>query len=132
MNTEQLLLKKWDSLSIEKQQQVLDFIDSILDKPPTEASHQEQWKYLEKRPHLWRKQLYVKGRRLKAFGVWMDMIVNEMTTYEAADNWDLPLAAIEEIIEYCETNQELLKQEADQERHYLEERGINLEPKVTH
>ena len=89
-----------------------------------------QWQYLEKRPHRWRKQLYFKGKRLKAFDVWMDMMVNRETPEEAAENWDLPLDAVMEAIEYCKTNQELLRKEAEQERRYLEERGISLEPKV--
>jgi hypothetical protein len=37
-----------------------------------------------------------------------------------------------EAIEYCQTHQELLQQEADAERRYLEARGVALEPKVTH
>ncbi len=91
-----------------------------------------QWQYLESRPHPWRKQLYFKGKKLKAFDVWMDMMVNRETPQEAAENWDLPLDAVMEAIEYCKTNQELLREEAEQERRYLEERGISLEPKFTH
>ncbi len=91
-----------------------------------------QWQYLESRPSSWRKQLYLKGRKLTAFTVWSDMIANEDTIDETAENWDLPLEAIREAIEYCETNQELLKSEAEEERRYLEERGVLLEPKATH
>ncbi|MDB9418313.1 hypothetical protein [Microcystis aeruginosa] len=89
-----------------------------------------QWQYLEKRPHSWRQQLCFQGRRLKAFDVWSDMIVNQMTPQEAALNWELPLAAIYEAIDYCETNQQLLKQEAEEERHRLEAKGISVEPKI--
>ncbi|MDJ0661459.1 MAG: hypothetical protein QNJ42_18505 [Crocosphaera sp.] len=126
MKTEQLLLKKWRNLTPHKQQEVLDFIDSL-----ESQSSQTEWQHLEQRPHSWRKQLYLKGRRLRASIVWTDMIVNEMTPEEAADNWDLPLEAIKESLEYCETHQELLKQEALIERRHLEERGIPLEPKIT-
>ena len=91
-----------------------------------------QWQYLEKRLHPWRQQLYFKGKKLKAFDVWMDMMVNKDTPQEAAENWDLSLDAVMEAIEYCQTHQELLNQEAEEERLYLEERGISLEPKVTH
>ena len=91
-----------------------------------------QWQYLEKRPHSWRKQLYIKGRKLRAFTLWVNMNVNEMTTEEAADNWDLPLTAINEVINYCEANRELLKQEAEEERRRLEVKGVSLEPKITH
>ncbi|MGK7876851.1 MAG: hypothetical protein AB4426_27250 [Xenococcaceae cyanobacterium] len=91
-----------------------------------------QWQYLEERPQSWRQQLYIKGRKLRARTVWSDMLVNGDTPSEAADNWNLPLPAILEVISYCETNRELLQQEAEEEHRYLEERGVALEPPVTH
>lgn len=91
-----------------------------------------QWQYLEDRPEAGLKQLYFKGKRVKAFTVWMDMIVNELTPEETADNKELPLAAVLESIKYCETHQELLKREAAEERCRLEEKGIILEPKTIH
>jgi uncharacterized protein (DUF433 family) len=91
-----------------------------------------QWQYLESRPNSWRSQLYVKGRKLRAHTVWADMIVNKMTPEEVAQSKDLSLAAVMEAIKYCETHQELLKQEAEEESSYLEERGVILEPKITH
>lgn len=91
-----------------------------------------QWQYLEKRPHPWRQQLYFKGRRLRPFTVWITMQVEQMTPEEAAEDWDLPLAAVKEAIAYCEANQELLQQEALEERRYLEEQGISLEPQTLH
>lgn len=97
----------------------------------TNPASKTQWQYLEPRPSSWRKQLFFKGRRLKAFDVWMTMQVEEMTPEETAEDWDLPLAAVEEAIEYCQTHQDLLKQEAEEERRYLEAAGINLEPKIT-
>ena len=90
-----------------------------------------QWQYLEQRPHPWRKQLYFKGKRLRPFSVWITMQVEKMSPDQAADDWDLPLAAVNEAIEYCETERELLEREAEIERCYLEEKGISLEPKIT-
>ncbi len=55
---------------------------------PQEAK--TQWQYLEKRPHPWRQQLYIKGRKLRAFTVWMDMIVNDLTPEEVAENKEIP------------------------------------------
>ncbi len=49
------------------------------------------------------------------------MLVNEDSPSEAADNWDLPLQAIFEVIDYCQSHQDLLQQEAEIERQYLEE-----------
>jgi hypothetical protein len=97
----------------------------------TTNSH-TQWQYLEQRSSSWRKQLYLKGKKLTAFTVWSDMLVNEMTPEEVAESKELPLAAVMEAIEYCQTHQELLKKEAEAERRYLEERGVVVEPPVTH
>lgn len=91
-----------------------------------------QWQYLEKRPQSWRQQLFFKDRKLRASTVWSDMLVNGDTPEAAAENWDLPKAAIEEAIRYCDSHRELLSREAEKERRYLEERGVILEPKITH
>lgn len=88
----------------------------------------EPWQYLVERPHPWRRQLYIKGRKLPASTVWQDTLANQMSPEEAADNWNLPLAAIHEVFQYCETHQELLKMEAEEERCRLEEQGVSLEP----
>jgi len=87
----------------------------------------EDWQYLVSRPHPWRKQLYIKGRKLLAATVWRDMLTNQLSPEQAADNWELPLAAIYEAIHYCESHQELLQLEADEERCRLEIMGATLE-----
>lgn len=94
----------------------------------TTPASKTQWQYLEPRPHEWRKQLFFKGRRLRPFTVWSSMLVEEMTPEEAAYNWDLSLDEVTEAIAYCEANRDVLKQDAESERRYLEERGIDLEP----
>jgi len=86
------------------------------------------WQYLVERPHPWRRQLYLKGRKLMASTVWLDAIANEMSPEEAADNWELPTTAIEEVFRYCHTHQDLLKMEAEEERFRLEEKGVSLSP----
>jgi uncharacterized protein (DUF433 family) len=88
------------------------------------------WQYLESRPHPWRKQLYIKGRKLRAFTLQANMIANSLTPEEAADNWELPLAAISEVMEYCAQNQKLLQQEAEEEKRRLETAGVKLEPEI--
>ena len=79
-------------------------------------------------PGLWRHQLYVKGRKLRAATVWNDMISNGMTVAEVAENWYLPLEAVEEIVRYCESHEDLIRAEAEEERRRLQEEGIRLEP----
>ncbi len=87
----------------------------------------ESWQFLVARPHAWRRQLVVKGRKLLASIVWQDMLSNHLSPEAAADNWDLPIAAIHEICQYCETHQDLLKLEAEEELYRLQEQGVNLE-----
>jgi hypothetical protein len=87
----------------------------------------EPWKFLVARPHDWRRQLSIKGSKLLASTVWRDMLANEMTSAQTAENWNLPIAAIQEVIQYCETHQDLLKLEAEEERHRLQEQGVSLE-----
>ncbi len=88
----------------------------------------ETWQFLVSRPHPWRQQLSIKGRKLFASTLWQDMISNDMSPEQAAENWDLPLAAIHEAMQYCETHQDLLRLEAEEERHRLQEQGVSLEP----
>ena len=88
----------------------------------------ENWQYLVSRPHSWRKQLYIKGRKLLASTIWRDMTANQMSPEQAAENWDLPLSAIYEAIDYCQKYQEILKLEADEERYRLEVKGVQVEP----
>lgn len=85
----------------------------------------ENWQYLVARSHPWRRQLYIKGRKLLASTVWQDMMANEMSPEQAAENWDLPLSAIYEVISYCENHRELLKMEAEEERYRLEQKGFS-------
>jgi uncharacterized protein (DUF433 family) len=91
----------------------------------------EDWQYLVARTHPWRRQLYIKGRKLLASTVWQDMMPNEMSPEQAAENWDLPLSAIYEVIRYCENHQELLMMEAEEERYRLEQKGFSIESKIT-
>ena len=98
--------------------------------PDIEYAQGPAWIYLAPRPHSWKRQLYVKGRRLTAANVWYDMLANEMTPEEAAENWDLPLQAIEEIVRYCEANRDLIAMEADEERRFLHEKGVSLVPEI--
>jgi uncharacterized protein (DUF433 family) len=95
--------------------------------PELEPVPQSTWQYLVSRPHAWRRQLYIKGRRLLASTVWQDLLVNELSTEEAAENFDLPIAAINEIVSYCEANSKLIEMEAQEERYRLQERGVKVE-----
>lgn len=84
------------------------------------------WKYLRELPHPWKRQLYVKGRKLPAAAVWTASQVNKLSHEEAAKNWSLPLDAIREIFAYCETHRELLEMESEEERRILLEKDFDI------
>jgi hypothetical protein len=104
----------------------LELATAILQSLQGNAST-ESWQFLVARPHPWRRQLVVKGRKLLASIVWQDMLSNHLSPEEAADNWDLPIAAIHEICQYCETHQDLLKLESAEECCRLQAQGVTLE-----
>jgi len=79
------------------------------------------------RPHPWRKQLYIKRHKLLASIIWQDAIANQMSPKQAAENWNLPIETIYEVIQYCESHQELIKLECDEERYRLQLKGVSLE-----
>lgn len=89
-----------------------------------------KWLYLVEQAHPWKRQLSVKGRKLPAAAVWTTMVANKMTAEEAADNWDLPVEAVREIVEYCEANRPLLEMEAAEELRILEQKGFELGSKT--
>ncbi len=95
-----------------------------------ETPNLHKWMYLVDQAHPWKRQLFIKGRKLTAAAVWSGMLVNKMSRDQAADNWDLPVEAIDEICAYCEENKMLLEMEAAEELRRLEQKGINIEPKT--
>ena len=98
--------------------------------PELEARAPGQWRWLVERPHPWRRQLWVKGRKLLASAVWLDALTNDMGTREAAQNWDLPLEACEEIFAYCEANKALIESEASEERQRLKQANVDVEARA--
>ena len=120
----QELKEKASQLSVSDRLALLGAIVQSLQNTP----EIENWQYLIARPHPWRKQLYIKGRKLLASTIWRDMTANPMSPEQAAQNWDLPLSAIYEAINYCENHQELVKLEADEERYRWEAKKVQLEP----
>jgi uncharacterized protein (DUF433 family) len=120
----QELKEKASQLSVSDRLALLGAIVQSLQTTP----EIENWQYLVSRPHAWRKQLYIKGRKLLASTIWRDMTANQMSPEQAAENWDLPLSAIYEAIDYCQKHQEIIKLEADEERYRLEVKGVQVEP----
>lgn len=95
--------------------------------PELEGRAEPEWQWLVERPHPWRRQLWIKGRKLLASSVWLDALTNGLGPREAAEHWDLPLEACEEVFAYCEAHQSLIEAEADEERQRLKLAGIDVD-----
>ncbi|MEL6381101.1 MAG: hypothetical protein AAFQ89_01230 [Cyanobacteria bacterium J06626_18] len=65
----------------ERLELVAAVIQSLQGAPSAEAGQ-----YLVTRAHPWRRQLYIKGRKLLASTVWRDLISNGMSPEQAAEN----------------------------------------------
>lgn len=86
------------------------------------------YKYLVARPHPWRKQLYIKGRNMTVGQLIYSIRTNNLSEEDAANDFDLPLPAIKEALQYYALNKELIELEALEEKRSLQEKGYKLEP----
>jgi len=77
------------------------------------------YKYLVARPHPWRKQLYIKGRNMTVGHLIYSMRTNNLSEEDAASDFDIPLAAIKEALQYYALNRELIELEALEEKRSL-------------
>ncbi len=84
------------------------------------------YKYLEARPHPWRKQLWIKGRNMTVWQLLCQIWANGETPEKAAKSRGLPIEAIYEALDYFRRNRELLLEEAKEEKRRLKEHGWDL------
>jgi hypothetical protein len=78
------------------------------------------WQWLVGRNHPWMKQMFLKGKKLRASTVYYDMIANGLSIAEAADNFSIPESAVNEAVKWCELNTDLLEAEANEEAIILQ------------
>lgn len=64
--------------------------------------------WLVRRPHAWRRQLWVKGKRVTAGDLARTVEIEGWTLEHAAEEYDLPVAAIVEAQRYLAANRELV------------------------
>lgn len=90
----------------------------------------QHYRYLVARPETGRSQLYLKGRSMTVGQLVYKMRANDLDAEAAAEDMALPLDQVREALAYYETNSELIKTEAEEEKRYLQERGVPLEPET--
>ena len=85
------------------------------------------WKYLAPNPKSAYKQLFIKGRRIRArtlYGMYMSA-EEPMTPAEIAADYDLPLEVVEEAIAYCQTDPPEIQEDFEREERIMEATGMN-------
>src|SRR5688572_7345334 len=88
----------------------------------------EVYRYLERRPHRWRKQLYLTGRNMTVAHLVYDMRANRLSPEEAAEDFDLPLEQVKEALLYYERHRDVVERDQNEERRRLESKGYAIDP----
>jgi uncharacterized protein (DUF433 family) len=90
------------------------------------ATTHTQYLHLESRPGSNYRQMFLKGRRIRA------AVVHEtvhgpdpLTPEEFADDYGVPLAAVQEALDYVARNLPLIEQERDREAADVRSRGLD-------
>ncbi len=82
------------------------------------------YKHLEARPESWRKQWYLKERNLTVWQVVGRMQAHGYSSAEAAEQFDLPLAAVLEAVDYYQRHKDLVDAETAEEGRRLRAAGL--------
>jgi uncharacterized protein (DUF433 family) len=85
-----------------------------------------QYRYLEQRPGSNYRQMFLKGRRIRAAVV--DETINgpdRCTPEEFASDFHVPLEAVHEALDYVTRNHALIEQERDREAADVKARGLD-------
>src|SRR5437588_1103371 len=85
------------------------------------------WEHLAPNAKSAYKQLFLKGRRIRArdlYGMYMSA-EEPMTPAEIAADYALPLEAVEEAIAYCQTDPPEIREDFEREERIMEATGMN-------
>ena len=85
----------------------------------------KHWVYLDRKPGSYYRQLFVKGRNIRATTLYDDYVDEEepRTPEQIATDWELPLAAVQEAIAYCESNPPEILQDWEMEEASIQARA---------
>src|SRR2546423_221276 len=89
------------------------------------------YEHLEARPCSNYRQLFIKGRKIRAEVLYRETIgLEPRTPEEVAQDFRVPLEAILEAIDYCIHNEGLLRQEREREDEADRRMGLDRPPLV--
>jgi uncharacterized protein (DUF433 family) len=87
------------------------------------------YKYLEPRPGSNYRQLFYKGRNLRAEVLYRETIgLDPRTPEELAHDYRIPVEAVYEAIDYCIKNEDLLRAERDRTLERIRQGGLDKPP----
>jgi uncharacterized protein (DUF433 family) len=103
------------------------------DAGPT-ASVAREYQYLAPNPKSSYRQLFVKGRRIRAWVLYCEHVGQNMSAEEIAADRDLPVEAVREAIAYCASNPpevrgDLIREEEHMRAAGMFEPGYKMNPK---
>jgi uncharacterized protein (DUF433 family) len=85
-------------------------------------SADNKYRHLERRPGSNYKQLIIKGRRIRAEILYHQTVGEDARTpQQVADDYDLPVEAVVEAIDYCRRHPEVLQRDQDRELAKIQE-----------
>jgi uncharacterized protein (DUF433 family) len=92
---------------------------------------QVHYQYLETRPRSNYRQLWVKGRHIRAEVLYrLTVGVEPCTPEEVAQDYDLPIETVQEALDYAGRNQKLLDAERRREEARMKQLGLHEPPFV--
>jgi uncharacterized protein (DUF433 family) len=86
-----------------------------------------EWKYLERRPGSSYQQLSVKGKRIWAWTLYCEFMNKKepRTPEQLADDWGIPIEAVQEAIAYCQSYPPELREDHRKDDVLAEAIGMN-------
>ena len=89
------------------------------------------YKYLAPRPDSNYRQLYYTGRKIFAQTLFRETVgVDPRTPEQVAEDYDVPVEAVYEAIDYCLKNESLLRKERDDDLARIKTLGLDKPPYV--
>jgi uncharacterized protein (DUF433 family) len=90
-----------------------------------------EYKLLEPRPGSNYRQLFVKGRKIRAEILYRLTVNSEpRTPEEVAEDYGLPVEVVREAIHYCLHNEDLLRKERERDSASIRALGLDKPPYV--
>ncbi len=87
------------------------------------------YKFLEARPGSNYRQLFIKGRKIRAIIIYSQTVGEDARTpEEVARDYEIPLEAVQEAIHYCLNHKDVVHADYEREEEGIRRRGLDKPP----